>query len=102
MSCQALHSQNVSSQRLLQDSFREHCIRSAWCSSCRAGVAALYCADAIIGDDDCIQVVNEIVAFEVLATLMLEPSDDSIEIAVNFIKEAGAHLEDVARDLLRE
>ncbi|KAK9798931.1 hypothetical protein WJX73_002948 [Symbiochloris irregularis] len=46
------------------------------------------------------QVVDEYVAFEVLATLMLEPSDDSIEITVNFLKQAGAHLEDTARDLL--
>ena len=44
--------------------------------------------------------MDEILAFEVLALLINEISDDSIEIAINFLKECGAHLEDVARSLV--
>ena len=46
------------------------------------------------------QVANELLAFEILATLTAAPTDDSVEIAVNFLKECGAFLEDVARGLV--
>eukprot|EP00775_Hariotina_reticulata_P008000 gene8000-8198_t len=41
-------------------------------------------------------VLHEVVALEILILLLENPSDDSVEMAVDFCKEVGAHLQDVA------
>jgi pre-mRNA-splicing factor CWC22 len=42
------------------------------------------------------QVAHEIVALEILALLLEKPTDDSVEIAVAFVKEVGAFLTEVS------
>lgn len=42
------------------------------------------------------QVAHEVLALELLTLLLENPTDDSVEIAVGFIRECGAHLTDVA------
>jgi pre-mRNA-splicing factor CWC22 len=42
------------------------------------------------------QVVNELVALELLFLLLERPTDDSVEIAVAFMKECGAYLTDAS------
>lgn len=39
---------------------------------------------------------NEILALQILALLLLQPTDDSVEIAVGFMREVGAHLANVS------
>ncbi|KAI9494632.1 MIF4G-domain-containing protein [Zychaea mexicana] len=41
-------------------------------------------------------VVHEILALQVLALLLQQPTDDSVEIAVGFMREVGAHLANVS------
>ncbi|KAL1933508.1 hypothetical protein VTP01DRAFT_7598 [Rhizomucor pusillus] len=41
-------------------------------------------------------VANEILALQILALLLLQPTDDSVEIAVGFMREVGAHLANVS------
>lgn len=41
------------------------------------------------------QVANEIVALEILALLLNKPTDDSVEIAVGFMREVGAYLAEI-------
>lgn len=42
------------------------------------------------------QVAHEVVALEVLMVLLENPTDDSVEVAVGFVKECGAILQDLA------
>ncbi len=42
------------------------------------------------------QVAHEIVALQILAVLLERPTDDSVEVAVGFMREVGAYLGDVA------
>ncbi|KAM0682920.1 pre-mRNA-splicing factor cwc22 [Mitosporidium daphniae] len=42
------------------------------------------------------KVAHEVLALELLTLLLENPTDDSVEIAVGFIRECGAHLTDVA------
>ena len=39
---------------------------------------------------------HEVLALELLTLLLENPTDDSVEIAVGFIRECGAHLTEVA------
>lgn len=41
-------------------------------------------------------VAHEVLALEVLILLLEVPSEDSVEMAVEFVKEVGAHLQEVA------
>ena len=41
------------------------------------------------------QVLHELVALELLTLLLEEPSDDSVEVAVGFLKESGQKLTEV-------
>ncbi|KAL1922954.1 uncharacterized protein VTP21DRAFT_9330 [Calcarisporiella thermophila] len=41
-------------------------------------------------------VVEDILSFQILALLTEQPTDDSVEVAVGFMKEVGAHLADYA------
>lgn len=41
-------------------------------------------------------VAHEVLALELLILLLEQPSDDSVEVAVDFTKEVGAYLQDVA------
>mmetsp|Transcript_18928 Transcript_18928/g.34313 ORF Transcript_18928/g.34313 Transcript_18928/m.34313 type:complete len:574 (-) Transcript_18928:169-1890(-) len=41
-------------------------------------------------------VAHEVLALEILILLLEEPSEDSVELAVDFVKEVGAYLQDVA------
>ncbi|KAF0699386.1 Aste57867_10047 [Aphanomyces stellatus] len=47
------------------------------------------------------QVVHELIALEVLWLLIKNPTDDSVEVAVNFTKEVGAMLTEVCPEGLR-
>lgn len=40
------------------------------------------------------EVANEIIALELLTVLLEDPSDDSVEVAVGFVTECGAMLQD--------
>ncbi|KAK4275681.1 hypothetical protein QN277_018721 [Acacia crassicarpa] len=42
------------------------------------------------------QVAHEIVALELLTVLLEKPTDDSVEVAVGFVKESGSKLQDVS------
>ncbi|KAJ7298767.1 hypothetical protein O6H91_Y432500 [Diphasiastrum complanatum] len=42
------------------------------------------------------QVAHEILALELLTILLDSPTDDSVEVAVGFVKECGAHLQEVS------
>ncbi|KAK4257593.1 hypothetical protein QN277_007161 [Acacia crassicarpa] len=42
------------------------------------------------------QVAHEIVALELLTILLEKPTDDSVEVAVGFVKESGSKLQDVS------
>ena len=42
------------------------------------------------------QVAHELLALQLLTVLLEEPTDDSVEIAVNFIKEVGQILEELS------
>ncbi len=41
-------------------------------------------------------VAHEVLALEVLILLLEVPSEDSVEMSVEFVKEVGAHLQEVA------
>ncbi|GLE00359.1 hypothetical protein PINS_up009116 [Pythium insidiosum] len=47
------------------------------------------------------QVVHELLAFEVLMMLLTNPTDDSVEVAVNFTKECGQILTELCPEGLR-
>ena len=49
-----------------------------------------------------LQVAPELIAFEVVTLLLNVPTEDSVEMAVNFLKETGAFLSDTARNLVIE
>jgi len=40
------------------------------------------------------QVAHEIIALELLSVLLENPTDDSVEVAVGFVKECGSMLQD--------
>jgi hypothetical protein len=42
------------------------------------------------------QVAHEIIALELLAVLLENPTDDSVEVAVGFVTECGSMLQDVS------
>ena len=42
------------------------------------------------------QVAHEIIALELLALLLENPTDDSVEVAVGFVKECGSILQDLS------
>ncbi|KAJ1969708.1 pre-mRNA-splicing factor cwc22 [Dispira parvispora] len=42
------------------------------------------------------RMVNEILAFQILQLLFENPTDDSVEVAIGFLKECGAYLSDIA------
>ena len=42
------------------------------------------------------QVVDELIALELLTTLLENPTDDSVEVAVGFITECGSILQDLS------
>lgn len=42
------------------------------------------------------QVAHELVALEILSLLLEHPTEDSVEVAIAFLKEVGARLEDVS------
>ena len=41
------------------------------------------------------QVLHELVALELLTLMLEEPSDDSVEVAIGFLKECGLKLTEV-------
>ena len=41
------------------------------------------------------QVLHELVALELLTLLLEEPSDDSVEVSIGFLKESGQKLTEV-------
>lgn len=41
------------------------------------------------------QVAHELVALELLTILLEQPTDDSVEVAVDFVKECGSVLQDL-------
>jgi len=41
------------------------------------------------------QVAHELVALELLTVLLEQPTDDSVEVAVDFVKECGSILQDL-------
>lgn len=41
------------------------------------------------------QVAEEIIALELVEVLLDEPTDDSVEVAVGFVRDCGAMLQDV-------
>lgn len=41
------------------------------------------------------QVAHELVALELLTILLEQPTDDSVEVAVDFVKECGSILQDL-------
>ena len=43
---------------------------------------------------------HELLALEVIMLLLEEPSADSVEVAVSFVKEVGAYLQDVSPQAL--
>lgn len=45
-------------------------------------------------------VVHEVIALEMLALLLENPTDDSVEVAVGFVKEIGSKLQDVSPQVL--
>ena len=50
------------------------------------------------------QVANELLALQLLTLLLSQPTDDSVEVAVNFVKECGQFLMEVSsvvRDCLK-
>lgn len=47
-----------------------------------------------------LQVAEEILAYEVIHVLLADITDDTIEIAVNMLKQCGAHLEDTSRPFM--
>lgn len=42
------------------------------------------------------QVAHEIIALELLTVLLEKPTDDSVEVAVGFVKECGSILQDLS------
>ena len=42
------------------------------------------------------QVVHEFIALELLTTLLENPTDDSVEVAVGFVTECGSMLQDLS------
>lgn len=42
------------------------------------------------------QVAHEIIALELLTILLENPTDDSVEVAVGFVKECGSILQDLS------
>lgn len=42
------------------------------------------------------QVAHEIIALELLALMLENPTDDSVEVAVGFVKECGSILQDLS------
>ena len=46
------------------------------------------------------QVAHELLALEVIMLLLEAPSADSVEVAVSFVKEVGAYLQDVSPQAL--
>ena len=49
-----------------------------------------------------LQVAPELMAFEIVTLLLMQPTEDSVEMAVNFLKETGALLSDTSRHLVIE
>ena len=48
------------------------------------------------------QVLPEVLAFEIVYVLLDQPTEDSVEMAVNFIKEIGAFISDTTPALITE
>ena len=42
------------------------------------------------------QIVHELIALELLTTLLENPTDDSVEVAVGFVTECGSILQDLS------
>ncbi len=62
----------------------------------------VFCNHALLVDCICLgvycmaQVANELIALQMLTLLLSQPTDDSVEVAVNFVKECGQFLLETA------